>query len=225
MSSRTENTVAGVDGAKGEWVIARFDGLRVDWTVEHDPELVLAATASCRTVGVDMPLSMPTSGYRVSEIEAKRFLGPARSSIFHTPVHAALDAKSYADACAISREITGKAISKQTWHLMPAIRSWRASSFDADRVVEVHPECSFRLMAPDVTFASKKTGRGAGQRMAALSRWIDPRNLADGLAHLPAGPALDDALDAAAAAWSAWRFSRGEHRSFGTTDSSDRIVA
>ncbi|MGB7237244.1 MAG: DUF429 domain-containing protein [Rhodococcus sp. (in: high G+C Gram-positive bacteria)] len=225
MSSRTENTVAGVDGAKGRWVIARFDGDRVDWTVERDAESVLAATASCTTVGVDMPLTMPTNGYRASEVEAKIFLGPARSSIFHTPVHATVEATSYADACAISRDITGKAISMQTWHLMPAIRSWQSISFDTERVVEVHPECSFRLMAPDVAFASKKSGRGAGQRMAALSRWIDPHDLADGLARLPVGPALDDALDAAAAAWSAWRFSRGDHRSFGTTDSSDRIVA
>ncbi|MGA9872614.1 MAG: DUF429 domain-containing protein [Rhodococcus sp. (in: high G+C Gram-positive bacteria)] len=225
MDSSAGKAVAGVDGAKGEWVVATFDGVRVEWTVAADVESVLALTGHCAAVGVDMPLSLPTVGYRVSEVEAKAFLGSARSSIFHTPVRAVLGAETYEDACAISREVTGKAISKQTWFLLPGVRSWQEAEFDADRIVEVHPECSFRSMTPTTSFASKKSGRGAGQRMAALSTWIRPRNLADGLAALPAGPALDDALDAAAAAWSAWRFLLGEHRTFGTADDGDRIVA
>lgn len=225
MSARTENVVAGVDGAKGHWVVAHYDGHRVDWIVATDVRSVLDMTERCVAIGVDMPLSMPEAGYRVAEVEAKQFLGPARSSIFHTPVLDVLRAETYVDACAISRDRTGKAISKQTWHLLPGVRAWREAEFAANRVVEVHPECSFRLMDADTTFASKKTGRGAGQRLRALQRWIEPSNLSDGLAELPPGPLLDDALDAAAAAWSAWRFSRDEHHTFGTADSTDRIVA
>ncbi len=221
---RAENTVAGVDGAKGEWVVAIFDGAVLEWSVAAKVHAVLETTARCSVVAVDMPLSMPEGSYRISELAAKAFLGSARSSIFHTPVSAVLDAEDYSDACEISRRITGKAISKQTWHLLPSVRAWRAAEFDPDRVVEVHPECSFRAMTPTTTFASKKTGRGAGQRMAALTTWIDPRNLAEGLADLPPGPALDDALDAAAAAWSGWRYSQGRHRTFGSTNGPDRIV-
>ncbi len=219
-----QNTVAGIDGARGEWVIARYDGARMTWTVAPTVDAALAETATCTTVGVDMPLSMPSLHYRVSEVEAKKYLGAARSSVFHTPVAAVLDARTYDEACTVSRQVTGKAISKQTWFLLPGIRGWREADFDPERIVEVHPECSFRAMQPQTTFASKKSGRGAGQRMQALASWIDPRNLADGLAELPVGPALDDALDAAAAAWSAWRFGRGEHRTFGTADAADRIV-
>ncbi|MDJ0360716.1 DUF429 domain-containing protein [Rhodococcus sp. H29-C3] len=224
MGVRAEKTVAGVDGAKGEWVVAIFDGTVVEWSVAADVDAVLETTARRSVVAVDMPLSMPEESYRISELAAKAFLGPARSSIFHTPVSEVLDAEDYREACDISRRITGKAISKQTWHLLPSVRAWRAAEFDPDRVVEVHPECSFRAMAPTTAFASKKTGRGAGQRMAALSTWIDPHNLAVGLAELPPGPALDDALDAAAAAWSAWRYSQGKHRTFGSTNGPDRIV-
>ena len=72
-------------------------------------------------------------------------------------------------------------------------------------VVEVHPEVSLRTLAPDVGFAPKKTARGAGQRIAALGRWID---VAAALGDLPAGARLDDVLDALAAAWSAQRWSR-----------------
>ncbi|WP_243637021.1 DUF429 domain-containing protein [Rhodococcus sp. Eu-32] len=225
MDVRAGNAVAGVDGAKGEWVVARYDGRRVEWSVAADVDEVLRATEDCSAVGVDMPLSMPEKGYRVSESGARAFLGPARSSIFHTPVRAVLDTDSYENACAISRSLTGKAISKQTWYLMAGVRAWNAATFDVERVVEVHPECAFRMMAPDTVFVSKKSARGAGQRLAALGTWLDLRELAAGLAQLPVGPVVDDAVDAAAAAWSAWRFSRGEHRVFGTVDATDRIVA
>jgi predicted RNase H-like nuclease len=73
-------------------------------------------------------------------------------------------------------------------------------------VVEVHPEVSLRTLAPDVAFAPKKTARGAGQRIAALGRWLD---VARSLGDLPAGARLDDVLDALAAAWSAHRWAAG----------------
>lgn len=221
MRSKSEKAVAGVDGAKGAWVVATYDGTGLTWTLCDSVPSVLAATADCAAVGVDMPLSMPRNGYRVSELETKKFLGAARSSIFHTPVASVLAATSYPQACEISRQETGKAISKQTWHILPSVRAWREATYDADRYVEVHPECSFRAMSPETVFTSKKSGRGVGQRMAALARWTEVIDL-DGL---PPGPAIDDFLDAGAAAWSALRFLRGDHRVFGTADPPDRIIA
>ena len=50
------------------------------------------------------------------------------------------------------------------------------------------------------------TTRGAGQRIAALGRWLD---VASALGDLPAGARLDDVLDALAAAWSARRWAAG----------------
>ncbi|MGV8872361.1 MAG: DUF429 domain-containing protein [Rhodococcus sp. (in: high G+C Gram-positive bacteria)] len=220
MNSGAEK-FAGVDGAKGAWVVASFDGTTLTWKACASVAEVVERTHDCVRVGVDMPLSLPVRGYRTSELEAKKFLGPARSSIFHTPVADVLDAATYEQACAISRDITGKAISKQTWHIVPAVQAWRDADFDPERYVEVHPECSFRAMSPTTAFASKKTGRGVGQRLAALERWTDHLDLTD----LPTGPAIDDVLDAAVAAWSARRFHVGEHHVFGTTDASDRIVA
>ncbi|MEK8071040.1 DUF429 domain-containing protein [Rhodococcoides navarretei] len=220
MNSEAEK-FAGVDGAKGAWVVASIDGTTLTWTGCSSVAEVLERTRDHARVGVDMPLSLPESGYRVSELEAKQFLGTARSSIFHTPVVDVLAAESYPEACAVSRQLTGKAISKQTWHILPSVKAWRDADFDRNRYVEVHPECSFRAMSPTTEFSSKKTGRGVGQRLAALQRWSRQIELAD----LPSGPAVDDFLDAAAAAWSARRLHLGEHRVFGTDDPSDRIVA
>ena len=117
-----------------------------------------------------------------------------------------LAASTWEEACVISRSITGKAISKQSWYLLPHIAAWDRASFDRDRVVEVHPESSFRPMSPGTTFASKKSARGVGQRLSALTALVPAAAVLDALGDIPDGPAVDDVLDAAAAAWSARRW-------------------
>jgi predicted RNase H-like nuclease len=74
-----------------------------------------------------------------------------------------------------------------------------------DQVVEAHPEVSFRVMSAAVT-DGKKTGRGVGQRIAALRDLVD---VAAALEEAPARIPLDDLLDALACAWTARRWSTG----------------
>ena len=69
----------------------------------------------------------------------------------------------------------------------------------ASRGVVAHPRA-------EVGFGPKKTVRGAGQRIAALARWLD---VGEALGDLPSGARLDDVLDALAAAWSAQRWAAG----------------
>ena len=90
--------------------------------------------------------------------------------------------------------LTGRAISLQTFHITPKIAEWDAVALP-EQVVEVHPELALRTLAPATEFAPKKSARGAGQRIAALARWVDP---AVALGDLPAGARLDDVLDALA---------------------------
>ncbi|MGU3436024.1 DUF429 domain-containing protein [Actinomycetes bacterium M1A6_2h] len=205
---------AGVDGARGAWIVAVTDGNTVRLHAAPTVSDVLEVTAGCTAVGVDMPLHMPEKDYRPCELEAKTLLGPARSSIFHTPVRAVLDTETYVEACAVSRAVTGKAISKQSWYLLPSIRAWIAADVDRSRIVEVHPETTFRVVGHGVT-ASKKTAQGAGQRIKALSAFLPPSALVDAMADIPPGPAMDDVLDAVAAAWSAARYASGNARVLG----------
>jgi predicted RNase H-like nuclease len=188
-------------------VVVRIGTGGVDWSVQPDAPAVLAATLDCAAVGVDIPLGLPAGGSRrACDEETAKALGRASSSVFPAPPRAVLDARSYADACDIARRLTGRAISLQTFHIGPKIREWDMLDERPAHVVEVHPELAFRRLAPDVGFVSKKTARGAGQRIAALAGWLDP---AVALADLPTGARLDDVLDALAAAWSATRWSRG----------------
>jgi len=198
--------VAGVDGVPGGWVVARVAARAVTWSVQGSATAVLAATAGCAAVGVDIPLGLPAGpAPRACDVASARRLGRARSSVFPAPPREVLAAPNAEAARAVARRLTGRAVSLQTFHIGPKIREWDALDLPA-RVVEVHPEVSLRTLAPDVDFASKKTARGAGQRIAALGRWVD---LAAALGDLPAGARLDDVLDALAAAWSARRWACG----------------
>jgi predicted RNase H-like nuclease len=187
-------------------VVARVGPGAVTWTVCADAAEVLAATAGCAAVGVDIPLGLPTgAARRACDEETARRLGRARSSVFPAPPRPVLAARSYADACAVSQRLCGRKISLQSFHIGPKIMEWDTVELPA-HVVEVHPELVMRALAPETEFAPKKSARGAGHRIAALARWVDP---ALALADLPAGARLDDVLDALAASWSAARWARG----------------
>ncbi|MEU5690418.1 DUF429 domain-containing protein [Actinosynnema sp. NPDC020468] len=202
--------IAGVDGTPGGWVVALVEGrTSVTWHVVPHARDVLEVTAGCAAVGVDMALRSPETGYRASDVAARELLGAARSSMFMAPIAAVLACETYEEACAVSRASHGKAISKQSWFIVPKMREWRLPL--PARVVEVHPETTFRHLDPRVT-DGKRTARGVGQRIAALQAFVDvPTAVAD----LPKGPSTDDVLDALAAAWSAHRWHAGESRSLG----------
>jgi len=78
-------------------------------------------------------------------------------------------------------------------------------------VIEVHPELSFRRMAGAPLTTRKATWAGAIQRYALLTT---EGMLIDGdLGEAGRLAAVDDVLDAGAAAWTAQRYLRGTARS------------
>jgi len=196
--------VLGVDGWRGRWVGARLDGRRVTLLDLPDAAAVLAVP-DVDVVAIDMPIGLSEDGVRTCDLEARRGLGRAGSSVFPAPLRQTLAASDYLDGCRRSIEASGKALSKQSWNLVPAIRSLDDALGDppADHVVEVHPELAFRAL-DDRVRDPKGTARGLAQRMVALSTVMD----VDLLQAPPLVPAID-ALDACAAAWSAHRIATG----------------
>lgn len=203
--------VAGVDGAKGGWLVAvgTFSGpgpLAVQLTMRADFAAVrrVVDAVSAVSVGVDMPLALPADGIREADQLARQRLGPRRSSLFPTPAAAVLDAVSHADAVERHRQVSGKGISVQAWNLMPRVREFRSAVApqDCPRFFECHPETSFVELAGQ-PLSSKKTAAGVGERLRVLRPEVD--RLDDVLASAPPGCAVDDVLDALAACWSARR--------------------
>lgn len=198
--------VLGVDGCRGAWAGALLSGRAVTLLALPDAAAVLAVP-EVEVIGIDIPIGLPDGGARGCDVAARRLLGRAGSSVFPAPVRQVLAATGYADACARSREVSGRAPSVQAWHLVPAIRDVdQALGEPPDpRVHEVHPELAFRALDPRVS-ARKATTRGLAERLRALEPVMDVLDaLACAPPHLPAA----DCLDACAAAWSARRIAGG----------------
>ncbi|HZB51182.1 MAG TPA: DUF429 domain-containing protein [Mycobacteriales bacterium] len=198
--------VLGVDGCPGGWVGAEVTGRRVRWHFAAGGAVAELLERDVDAVGIDMPIGLPAAGTRPCDRAARRQLGRARSSAFFAPPRAVLTAATHAEAVTMARDRGAPGLSIQAWHIVARITEvdrW-ISPPRQRKVVEVHPELSFRRLDPRVV-EPKRTARGAGQRIRALT---GPYEVGD-LAELPPGVPLADALDALAAAWSADRHRTG----------------
>lgn len=217
--------VLGADVWDGRWVGVVLDDTGGDssggevraFVAATVAELVAAAEAEGEpldVVGLDIPIGLHGDAPRAADLAARRELGPRASSVFATPVRAALLAPDHAAAVETSRELTGAGVSIQAYglrHRILEVDGWvRGVGGTTARVVEVHPEVSFAQMAGGPLAARKKSWAGAARRRSLLAAHgvVLPDDLdAAGAA------AVDDVLDAAAVAWTARRVALGEARS------------
>ena len=221
--------VAGVDGAKGGWVMAVTDvaaGSPVDFSVWFTLAELWAEARSrgMLVVAVDMPVGLPGAELRTADSAARERLGARRSSLFWTPPLCTLDAGDHAEANRRSKDHTRRGLSTQAFALMPKIAELRAALSPANfapaarpRAAEVHPETSFVALSGKPMSTSKRTRAGLAERAAVLAGEFANITEAALLTPLPEppSPALDDLLDAAAAAWTARRLVTGEAECLG----------
>lgn len=227
MNDDGQTWLAGVDGCRGGWIVVfcRF-GQRKDAIVEvrqNFSDIVMDPRAPA-VIAVDMPIGLPdhsSRGGRAAEREVRSLLGPRKSSVFSTPSRAAVFAygEGYEKVCAIARQTSDPpwAPSKQAFHIFPRIMeidiALRGDPDAINRVHEVHPELTFRLMkgAP-LEEPKKRRGRlheaGLAARRALLLEQGFAAEFLDG--PLPRGAGLpkascDDLYDACATLWSAAR--------------------
>lgn len=201
----------GADGCRGGgWVVAAvpLTGHGLAWHYAEDARalLGLAQSLGAARVAVDVPIGLAGSGTRDADVQARARLGrPASSSVFAAPHRSVLEHVdgSYAEARAHHPSLSAQAFAlvRRIKDVDDALRE--AGPGVHDVVAESHPEVCFRELTGRV-LASKKSAPGALARLHALDgalgplpRDVDPRAV------------LDDALDAAACAWTARRWASG----------------
>lgn len=204
--------VGGVDGCRKGWVVVLLhDGTFQDALTYSTLAQLVASHPEVAVFAVDIPIGLPSHGRRKADVEARRFVGPRNPSVFYTPPREVLEAETYDQARTLARTRFGLGVSSQVH------RGLRRRILEADETVrggapliEAHPEVSFRALAGEPVQHPKRTWNGQMQRLRLLE--------AAGI-HLPddlgrAGEvAADDVLDAAAAAWTAHRYTLGRARS------------
>ncbi len=169
------------------------------------------------TAAIDIPVGLPLCGPRAAVVEARRHLGPRRNSVFPAPARRVLGARTYAEACARSREASGKAITRQLFNILPKILEADTvqSPSRQDRLVERCPELSLTFISGAPMAHPKSRAEGRVERMQALGSVFGTSVVARHTACPPAGARADDVLDAFAGAWTALRVASGAHLRLG----------
>jgi len=221
----TSHVVGGLDGCAAGWVLvtAPAEGggpvagaLAVTVIADLDPLLAALESGRIAAAAIDIPIGLPPRGPRACDTEARRLLGPRRSSVFPAPARRVLGAPTYGDACDLSRRACGRAVSKQLFNILPKVCEIDRlqSPWLQARLFEMHPELSFTVLAGAPMRANKRTAEGRAERVSALrSTFGDVDRLV--LAPPPAGAKRDDVLDAMVGAWTARRYVAGAHLSLG----------
>lgn len=221
MSTPESFQVAGVDGCKAGWCVAIAcvidDGSRPNANCALDLKSyfvagtfskVLAETNDCALVCVDIPIGLSNNqNLRQCDVEARKLLSRLRaSSVFPPPIRPCLVTNDYPTANAISRKLSGKGLSKQSFFLLEKIRQvddLMTPELQL-RVREIHPEISFwSLNSKKPMPHTKKSNSGLSSRMKLLSLVFSDLKEIIAEAPKPKEVAPDDILDALVAAWTA----------------------
>jgi predicted RNase H-like nuclease len=195
--------VTGIDGYPRGWVAVDLDA-EGNATARASRLLAELVDPGAAVVAVDIPIGIPEQGRREADLEAQRFVGARRSTVFFTPTRPVLEAQTYEEARRVAVVTTGKSISSQSYALRRRILEADPLARADARIVEVHPEVSFCELAGGPLRSSKHTPEGLRERRALLegAGLVPPER--------PRGVPEADLLDAAVAAWSAARYARRE---------------
>ncbi len=191
--------VAGIDIARGAWLIVYLDSGRFDGAAVVPRLAGIEIAAS--VVAIDIPLDLPIGAIgRPAEEEARRMLGARRNSVFSSLPADLYDAE-YTEATRMSARSTyGMSFSKQSWNLRSAVAD--AAAARTETWHETHPELAYRQIS-GAPLDSKKAWSGVRQRLDCLTSVGIDLPVIEGNLH------PDDALDAAVCAHVADRIAAG----------------
>lgn len=204
-----ERRALGVDWCNGSWLGVK----RVHGTVELAPEtgiqeLVEAHHEDVDRVLVDVPIGLFSVADRDERADgeelvrdcdslARSILGARHSSVFNPPAREAIEKAAdgeepYETVSETNRDVTGKGLQQQAYHIAPCIyevdqllRDDPDPDMDVDEpsetVLEAHPEVCFQALATDPERAddeqglehSKKTVAGLAERLEALDGHVE----------------------------------------------------
>lgn len=211
--------VVGIDGCRGGWIAAgqRERGGEVRFVRLRRLNDLEATFPDFRLAAIDMPIGLSESDRRAADVESRKFISPRGSSVFPSLIRPVLACSSYERGKDLSLALTGRAFSKQAWMLKERTIEVDALIDDLnvrEKVWEVHPEVSFRLMAGRGLTLSKHCDEGIEFRKILLSSAF-PSGWEHGRSQFKKSEADDhDLLDSLAALWSAWRILEGDAEYF-----------
>ncbi len=200
----------GVDGCRVGWLAIGLE-TEGNWQVNIFPDVssLWESYRRAALILIDIPIGLKTGGKaeRRCDPQARKLLGPRRSSVFPAPCRGAIYASSYQEGCDINQRLTGKRLSVENWNIIPKIREMDSLLLDdisaRGCIREIHPELCFWGLAGRPMQYTKKRSEGLSERTQLLQS-IYPQTT-DIVNHTLStyrrkDVARDDILDALAAA-------------------------
>ncbi|MDI4666228.1 DUF429 domain-containing protein [Xanthobacter autotrophicus] len=242
---------AGIDGCRGGWIVARWDGgatLLLERIAAVAPLFERADAPDI--AAIDMPIGLPIglpeqvgAGGRTPERLVRPLLGMRQSSVFSVPARAAVmagvgpgeETARYRAACAAALAASDppRAVAKQCFHLFPKIAELdlllRHRPELRARLVECHPEVAFWAMNAQAALDLPKKVKnrphapGLDLRRRLLGASGVPTGLLTEQNARALGAGLDDLIDAAACAVTAKRVAEGKALRFPDPPEADAL--
>ena len=186
------DTVAGVDWAGGAWLaVVIEEGGEPTARLQPDLETLWTGRDLDRVL-VDVPIGLPDDAETLAKREAvdsaARSAAERPSSVFPVPsrsaCEAAKDGADYETVNERNRADLDKGLSRQSYHIAPAVGEvdafLRENEAAREAVMEAHPEVCFRGLAGRPLDHSKTGAPGVGERLDALDGHLDDPNAALG---------------------------------------------
>lgn len=164
FSDADSTWIAGVDGCRGGWI-----AFKVELSTMHTSIGLVDISALLRgrpsdlaAIAIDVPIGL-LDGSRACDKAARKLLGqPRGTSVFPAPCRSSLSGANHANAAAINKRITGRALSRQAWSIVPKIKQVDdvITPTCQEWVFEVHPEISFWALAGGTPMTQSKREEG-----------------------------------------------------------------
>jgi len=173
----------GVDGCKAGWFfVAIGPGDDLEIGIFETIENLWRTYSESKWILIDIPIGLPSTVNKVRACDktAREVLSPKRHhSIFSPPCREALGAVNYPEACNINRDVCGRKISKQVWHISRKIKEVddliAVHSPARKKIREAHPEiCFWALAGKEPMVHYKRSPQGEAERFAVLKKYFGP---------------------------------------------------
>lgn len=169
----------GIDGCAGGWFMVGDDNGQLSYELYDNIKSLWQDNDKFKLALIDIPIGLKETGPEERKCDklARKILNKRKYSVFPAPCRQALEASSWKEANKINKEVRGKGLSKQSWHISSKIGQ-------VDRLIKAEPEVRhlFREAHPEIAFwalnnrqemeFNKKTAEGYQERLDLLKSYF-----------------------------------------------------
>ena len=170
----------GIDGCKSGWFYVSLDeNDKFSFGVISDISEIKNEINNAEQALIDIPIGLRETDTRerLCDLEARKVLGPLRSSVFPPPSRLALVFDDYNQASQINFQCTGRRLSKQSFAIMKKINEvdeFIRNFGMQNKIREMHPEiCFWALNGNRPMEYNKKKVKGIRERTLLLKQQYD----------------------------------------------------